>query len=90
MPGANEPQPETTEATHGLSAVRSNDALTLVCLVDGTEVRVSFSAAVRESELVRTLLDDVEEASPRLDLHELDEAAAVAFAFYLEVSADKM
>ena len=86
----NEPQPETSAATHGVSAVHSADALTLVCLVDGSEVRVSLSAAARESELVRTLLDDVEEASPRLDLHELDEAAAVAFAVFLEVPATKM
>ena len=77
-----EPQPEAS--AQGLVAVHSDDALTLVCLADGTEVRVPFAAAARESELVRIQMDDVEEAAPRLDVHELDEVTAAAFAAFLQ------
>ena len=55
-----------------------DDTLTLVCLAEGAEVRVPFSAAAQESELVRTLLDDMKEAAPSLDVHELGEQATVA------------
>ena len=77
-----EPQPEAS--AQGLVAVHSDDALTLVCLADGTEVRVPFAAAARESELVRIQMEDVEEAAPRLDVHELDEVTAAAFAAFLQ------
>ena len=62
-----------------------DDTLTLVCLADGAEVRVPFSAAAQESELVRTLLDDAKEVAPRLDVHKLGEATAAAFGGFLQL-----
>ena len=79
-----EPRPETNAAAHGIGAVRSDDVLTLVCLADGADVRVPFSAAARESELIRIQMDDVEEAGPRLDVHVLEEVTAVAFSAFLQ------
>ena len=75
-------RPAAGSAAQGTSAA-DGVTLTLVCLANGAaEVEVPHSAAAQESELVRTHVDDEDDA-PRLDLHALDGAAAAAFADFL-------
>eukprot|EP01052_Picozoa_sp_SAG31_P039054 SAG31_NODE_5334_length_2602_cov_17.228925_3_plen_198_part_00 len=65
-----------------LAAVLSADALTLVCAAGGATVRVPLSLAKAESELLSTMLEDVNDAS-LFAVPELDEAQVLGFAAFV-------
>ena len=67
------------------SSSSDDDALTLVCLDDGTTVRVPLSVAAAESKLLHTMLEDVDgsEGEAVLNVPLLSGEQATSFATFL-------